>query len=251
MLHKLTLRCSCVSDRKPSYNWGSLLHGALTSMLPSEIADFFHEEGLRPFSQYVLPADTGSLHWHIGLLSHPASEAIIGALMTVSSIELSHNNSVLTVTSAEKDSINEKDFFRQFFDEDKPCRKYELEFLTPCTHKSSGNYMLFPSVELIIQNLVLRFSEFSEMFSLDFPDAVGQIIDNTHISAYRLRSSKFSLKNAAITGYTGTVAITISGPDQLARLAGMLLSYAEYSGIGIKTSLGMGGCRVRRLKGKN
>ena len=42
----------------------------------------------------------------------------------------------------------------------------------------------------------------------------------------------------------GRVTLVIGGPDQLARLAGAMLSFGEYCGIGIKTALGMGAVRV-------
>lgn len=133
-------------------------------------------------------------------------------------------------------------------DGNKPARKYEIEFITPCTHKSGGNYVLFPSANLIIQSLYTRFASFSEEFSLDDPEAKEQIASNCHITGYNLRTSWFSLNNSGITGYTGRLWLTIGGPEQLARLAGLLLTYAEFSGIGIKTSLGMGGCRVREVE---
>ncbi len=45
----------------------------------------------------------------------------------------------------------------------------------------------------------------------------------------------------------GKITIIIRGPEQLARLAGALISFAEYSGLGIKTALGMGGVKVREI----
>jgi CRISPR/Cas system endoribonuclease Cas6 (RAMP superfamily) len=74
-----------------------------------------------------------------------------------------------------------------------------------------------------------------------------QIIKNIHIVRYSLRSSKYHLDGIKVNGYTGRVTLLLQGPDQLARLTGMLLSFAEYAGVGIKTSLGMGGCLVKQL----
>jgi CRISPR/Cas system endoribonuclease Cas6 (RAMP superfamily) len=45
----------------------------------------------------------------------------------------------------------------------------------------------------------------------------------------------------------GKITLVVNGPDQLARLAGAMLSFAEYSGVGIKTALGMGGVRIREI----
>ena len=83
--------------------------------------------------------------------------------------------------------------------------------------------------------------------SLDDPEAMKQVARNIRMVRYSLRTGVFYLENTKITGYMGRITVVVSGPDQLARLAGALLSFAEYSGIGIKTALGMGGVRIKEI----
>ena len=68
------------------------------------------------------------------------------------------------------------------------------------------------------------------------------LADGLRISDYALRSTGFRLKETVIPGFTGRLTILLSPP--LAELWSTLLSWAEYSGIGIKTTLGMGGVSI-------
>jgi CRISPR-associated endoribonuclease Cas6 len=99
---------------------------------------------------------------------------------------------------------------------------------------------------LIIQSLHSRFSAFSQEFSLGDQEIMQQLAGHMRIIRYSLHSANFHLKGARITGYKGRINLNIFGPDQVARLIGMLLAFSEYSGVGIKTSLGMGGCRIEQ-----
>jgi len=247
MLQKLILKCVYNGNQKISYNWGSLFHGMFMELLPEDIAAVFHDNCMHPYSQYIISMTGNMVDWHIGLLGSNISDEIARTVSSLSRFELKHKNAVFDVTAVEHEKESEHDLYKRFFTGDMPGRRYELEFLTPCTHKSAGSYMLFPSPKHIIQSLIMRFSAFSEAYSFDDSEAIEQIISHTHISSYQLRSSRYHLEGTGITGYTGRIILSISGPEQLARLAGMLLSYSEYAGIGIKTSLGMGGCRVRQV----
>ena len=71
-----------------------------------------------------------------------------------------------------------------------------------------------------------------------------QISQGLQIVRYSLRSAIYYLENTRIIGYKGKITLIIRGPVELARLAGALLFFAEYAGLGVKTALGMGGVRI-------
>lgn len=247
MLQKIVIQCKYSGENKASYNWGSLFHGVIMEMLPAEIAEEIHESQMKPFSQFITPSGEDQLEWLIGLWDEYISEHIVKAVMPMTKIELKHKELVLNITDIKRSSISENDYFGLFFTGDNPSRRYEIEFKTPCTHKQYGAYATFPSVDLIIQNLIRRFSAFTQEFSLDAPEAMEQIIDNIRIVRYSLRTAIYYMEQTRITGYVGRITVAISGPEQLARLTGAILVFAEYSGIGIKTALGMGGVTIRPL----
>jgi len=252
MLHKISLKCKYKGEEKPSYNWGSVLHGALMELLPGELSDEFHENKLKPFSQHVLLTNENILKWNIRLWgSDDISEAIIRTVMPLTQIELKHKGSFLEVVGVECENEKEDDFFARFFSQEMACRRYELEFVTPSTHKSAGVYVLFPTPELIIQSIHMRLAAFLQDFSLDDPEVLLQIASHLCIVRYFLRSAPYYLEGTRIPGYLGRITLSIRGPEQLAKLTGALLSLSEYTGIGVKTALGMGGCRVLPLSNKN
>lgn len=66
----------------------------------------------------------------------------------------------------------------------------------------------------------------------------------SHIIAYKLKSVKFSMEGITIPSFMGSLTIRISGPQQLVNLAWMLADFGRYSGVGIKTSIGMGSMEI-------
>ena len=248
MLQKLILRCKYSGEQKANYNWGSLFHGFLINALPPEISEVLHQSRLRPFSQYVLPQPDQQLTWTIGLWDSNIAPHIIQAVIPLIKIELQQKAMTLEVAEVQRICQSEQEYFGQFFTGGTPCRRYEIEFLTPCTHKQYGLYALFSSPELIIKSLNNRYCAFVEDVSLDDPEAMEQITAHIRIVRYSLRSAVYYLENTKITGYMGRITLVVSGPEQLARLAGALLSFAEYSGLGIKTALGMGGVTIKEIR---
>lgn len=243
----MVLECKYEGEQRANYNWGSLFHGFLMQALPGAVADMLHESALRPFSQYVLVRADNQITWQIGLWDEEIAGDIVQVIMPLSRLELAQKGLTLSVAGVQRITRTENEFFDYFFIRDNPCRRYEIEFLTPCTHKQAGRYVLFPSPELMVNSLIRRYSAFSRDISLDEPAVMLEISRHIHIVRYSLRSAVYYLENTKITGYTGRITVVIGGPEQLARLAGALLSFGEYSGIGIKTALGMGGARVKAI----
>ena len=52
------------------------------------------------------------------------------------------------------------------------------------------------------------------------------------------------MEGVRIPGFQGEVTIKINGPQQMVNMAWMLAEFGTYSGVGIKTSLGMGGMMI-------
>lgn len=247
MFQKIIVQCRYAGEQKANYNWGSLLHGFLMQALPPEIAATLHQSRLRPFSQYVIPQPGRQLIWTIGLWDAALAPHIVQAVMPLTRIELQQKDLTLEVIGVQRNSQSEEEYFSRFFTVDTPCRRYELEFLTPCTHKQDGRYALFPSTELIVNSISSRYSANAHTVSLNDPAAMEQLARHLRIVRYSLHTNVYYLESAKITGYMGRMTLAVSGPEQLARLAGALLTMAEYCGLGIKTALGMGAVSVKQV----
>jgi len=243
MLRTFDLKCRTAA---PSIhcNWAAYLHGHLMESLPHEIADASHASGLRPFSQYLLPED-GGFRWRICCWDDRMSEAISDLVPVGAAFSLRQKGADIQVEARDESSVTDKQLFSRFFLSEEPVsRLYELRLLTPCAHRSGNAYVLFPSAELIMNSLYRRFCTFAEVLSIEDEAVQREIAASVRITRYAIRSAVYHIEGGGVTGFTGSLTLRIDGNAQLARLAGMLLSFAPYAGIGAKTALGMGACSL-------
>ena len=247
MMQKIIVQCKYGGEQRANYNWGSLFHGFLLKALPPDVAETLHHSRLRPFSQFVLPQPGQDLSWVIGMWDTEIAGHIGQAVLPLTRIELQQKGLTLEVTGTQRIVQSEQEYFSRFFTAGAPCRRYELEFLTPCTHRQDGQYALFPNPDLIVNSISKRYSDFTHDVSIDDPQAMEQVARHMRIVRYSLRTAVYFLENTKITGYMGRITLVIRGPEPLARLAGALLSFAEYCGIGIKTALGMGAVKIKQI----
>lgn len=245
MLYQLTLTCRYPKEMRASYHWGSLLHGALMQLLPADAADALHTGNVRAFSQHIRQKGIeGQFDWHLCAWDKALGELLCRVLSPITQLPLLHKGIVLSITHISVHRQPITDFIAGFYGTEIPERHHDVVFLTPCTHKQAGQYALFPSPDLIMQNLCLRFSAFSKEFSFDDPQVMADLGSHCYIQHYNLRSANFSLEGTRIPGYVGRMTLALKGPEPLVRLGAMILHFSNYAGIGIKTSLGMGGCSV-------
>lgn len=244
MLTKLTIDYRIPEKAEPSVHWGSLFHGILMKLLPSETATELHKIALRPYAQYVELLEGNRLRWHIGIWDKETVPLVLRAVMGQSQVELTGRDVVLTATGSTHESVPVLDFMEKHLVEQEPNRRYEIKFKTPCTHKSAEQYALFPSMALIYQNLAKRLSAFDACANLYDGEVIAQLAAHTQVTRYALKSAPYYLEGTKILGYTGYLCVCTYGPDTLIRLSGLLLSLANYMGVGIKTAMGMGGCTV-------
>ena len=79
---------------------------------------------------------------------------------------------------------------------------------------------------------------------LDDDGLVKLLLSGVSISGYRLSSYDYRMKNQYIRSFTGSVTLRANLSAPLEKLYRMLLRFGGYSGVGIKTALGMGGMKV-------
>jgi len=120
-------------------------------------------------------------------------------------------------------------------------RRLKVTFLTPTSFKQDGRYVIFPTVRLIFQSLMMKFDKSSSDMEVFGKDILETFENYTEITMYKLRSTYFHLDGTKIPAFIGDITITVKGPAQLVNLANLLLKFGTYSGVGIKTGIGMGG----------
>ena len=225
---------------------GSILQGIIMQNMDSGLADELHKQGLRPYSQHIFYRN-GEPIWRINALDGVAAEGIIEPLCAaeMDSIYLQAKN--MRVEIIKKDILRDmkyQELANKFLLLDNAPRNVVVQLITPTTFRSAGNYMIYPTVEHILQSAYNRWNEFAVGIPLRDPDILRHMAEHTRIKGYKLKMTQFSLEGIQIPAFKGELELRISGPDALVGLELMVLAFAEVSGIGIKTAIGMGGCRT-------
>ena len=78
-------------------------------------------------------------------------------------------------------------------------------------------------------------------------DTLRELTEGSRILRYNLRTVPFPMEKIHMIGFVGSIRLRLSGPGTMARFARMLFRFGEFSGVGIKTGMGMGAMRMREL----
>lgn len=95
---------------------------------------------------------------------------------------------------------------------------------------------------------MMKYDSCSDDVDIFSDDVMEHFEKNIQIIRYKLRSYDFHLEGTKVPAFLGEITLKINGPQTLVNLADYLLKFGEYSGVGIKCSIGMGGMRVEERR---
>lgn len=223
---------------------GPYLQGALMEHIDPEYAAWLHVQPFNPYSQYcLLGADKKSLTWYVNTLTDEAFQEIILPLQRLQGLSIRATGLELSVDSFSVASKSQKDLTDLIYGAQE--RRIKVEFVTPTAFKRAGAYVFMPDVRSVFQNLLMRYYQVYEGSNEVEEETLQYLDQHIRILSYRLQSHYFEHVScrARIPGFLGTVTLGLDGPQQVRGLAHMLVRFGEFSGVGIKTSMGMGGTR--------
>lgn len=221
------------------------LYAHLLEKLPQEDALWLHEEDSRTISQFLrYEKDHNCYIWTVNTLSDAVAELLCPILDDL--VEVSVENQVFSVLDKTIRKITAELLLHRAREE--TGNKRTLSFLTTTSFKQNGRYVIFPQERLVLQSLIMRWNEVFPQYVLDDEDAFQAILAGIHIVDYQLRTSRFHLKGVRIPGFVGSCVMEARLALPLMELWNALMLFADYSGIGIKTGLGMGGLQIRKTK---
>ena len=227
------------------YRKSSVLQGALMERLDTEYVDFLHSQQMHPYSQYVSITEDGPV-WHIQTLNAEAYENMIKKFMEGPfSFTLRHIGKEISIRQHQVKFLKKSDLLEEFYHEP-ASHSFQLEFLTPTAFRQNGRYVILPDIRLLCQSLMLKYSASSGMIDMMDEEALEQIVENSFITRHRIQSKPFPLEGTTIPGFMGSVTFRCKGTETMARYLRLLLTFGEFSGVGVKTAVGMGAMRVRR-----
>lgn len=239
--YKLTLKS--VSGHPLYGDSAYRLYAFLLQQLPAEEADWLHEKAGSAISQHILFDKSADCYvWTLNLLSDEISSLLCPVLENMKEAYI--ENQSFPILSRSVQSVSPLDLIRQ--GQCCTARRNTVIFSSLTAFKQQGRYVIFPQERLILQSLVMRWNEVFPEYPVDDEDAFNAILSGIHIVDYRLKTSRFLLKGVRIPGFSGSCDIEARLALPLLELWNTLLLFSNYTGLGIKTGLGMGGVATKQ-----
>lgn len=231
-------------DSQVSYQKASLFHGVLMEKISTAYAEKLHTGGLNPYSQTILNKD-GKKIWRICVFNEEAYQKILLPLEQedFSVIKIKHHQMEIPIVTKQRMLCDEQEFIEKYYFTD-GSRYIKIRFCTPTAFKKNGKYVFYPDIRCIYQSLMRKYDSASEKISMCGEETLEQLEQHTDIIQYHLNSVSFPMEGVKIPSFLGVVLLKIRGPQAMVNLANLLFQFGTYSGIGIKTSIGMGAIEI-------
>lgn len=243
---KLQLELKKNNGQKYNYSMAALLQGILMEKISPDYASQLHESGLHPYSQY-LSFERDRMIWNIQTLTKEAEDQIIDVFASEEKLQIKQRQETIDIVSSVVQRVSEQNLLKKYYFGE--CDSIlRLRFLTPTSFKQNGRYMIYPDVRLIFQSLMKKYDAGSRENKIFSEEILEEFENHIGVVGYNLRSTYYYTDHVRIPSFIGTLTLKIRGPQQMANLAWFLAEYGVYSGVGIKTGLGMGAMTV--LDGK-
>ena len=247
MIRQLTME---LKSTQLNRNMASILQGVIMENVSGQFAEKSHISGIRNYSQYIRQDKDGRWFWTINTLDDE-SEEIISSISKLNEIKLEHKDMVIPLenTAFLETSFDEL-FERYYYTEEKLSNYVDIRFITPASFKSDGKYVNIPSVRLIVSSLMSKYDAISTETTLNGAATLDEITQRIEISKYNLKSCQFQLEGIRIPAFIGNVVLHVKGNTNLVSMINMLADFGQYSGIGIKSAIGMGAIKYNDERGE-
>ena len=229
-----------------TYKKSSLFQGVLMERIDSAYGEELHQQKMRPYSQYIT-REKGKNLWYINTLDEESYEKIICPFLNGPDVlTLCHpQEREVHIRSRELTTKKKATLLQEFYNE-QANNKVEMEFQTPTAFRQKGRYIILPDLRLLCQNLMMKYSATSGQVDMVDEETLEQLTDHSILSRHRIRSLPFPMEGTVIPGFVGTITIQCKGTETMARYLRLLLEFGEYSGVGVRTAMGMGAIHIRR-----
>lgn len=243
------LRFELETEERLGYCQSSVFQGVLMDSICPDYATKLHESTLHSYSQYLYFDE--KLYWVVSTTDKEAYQSIIEPLLRpeFNGFHLDKKDADVKIVNKSLKNVNKKDLLADF--NKNVYEKYlTVEFITPTSFKSNDTYALFPDVRMFFASLMKKYSASSSEIEMCDDETLDYIEEHCSIVRYNLRSAYFPLEGSRIPAFRGQITLRFNGTSTMASYAKMLIEFGEYSGVGIKTGIGMGAIKLT-VKGDN
>lgn len=232
--------CKLIMEIKGSnlnFNMGSLFHGYLMKSIDPAFAEYFHYNTTNSFTSCIFKDNKSGKHfWKITTFNQKSYDILIKKLLDEKNekVYIEHKNMDVYIKSYD---FEESSFEKLFFSE-QMCKR--IRFLTPTSFKSNQVTHIFPNLQVLLRGVINKINEHSDTVRLADENIIQELLEKVYIRDYNLKTNVFNLEGIKIKGFIGTVDLSLRGEKHLLQILNFLILCSEYTGFGIKTSIGMG-----------
>lgn len=228
-------------------NMSSLFQGAVMERVRDsgheDYGDRLHESELHPYTQHLELRD-GVWHWVLTFLDDESHEIIWkDSLSGLGTIYLRDRQQTIHFGEIREKKLSLKDL-NDVFKSGGDAWGVGLSFVTPTCFKSNGRYVFMPDLAFILQSVMKKYDAVMEGEQLFDSKTLDDICGEAVIQNFSLRSQFLSLEGVRIPGFSGRMTIRCPRSRTMTGFLAMLFTFAGFSGIGIKTGMGMGAVRA-------
>ena len=239
MINKITVELDLPDSIRFQY-LGSILHGVLMDYLPNDIADQLHHEfAYSPLKQRIYHKNKKVI-WEIVCMSDRLFNEIAELFTSKNRLFLKYYQVYIEIYSFNIEKVNVQNIMNQLLETEELNRYVRINIQTPMSFKYQSNYMIFFFFLCIFRSIMILFDAFFEEYKMYDKETLDFLEKNINIVDYKLKSTRFNLEKVKIPSFTGEIVFKIKGPLPFLQLTHFLLKFGEFSGSGMKTSLGMG-----------
>lgn len=243
MLTQYRLTLSPDKLYRPRPEWGYRLYAALLEEAPASFGSGVHRDAVTPLSQFLTVSD-GPLLWTVNLLGEESESALEPVLERVERFHLKKDGVILSVRDRRVLKIPDVDSLLARGAAHGGL--HHLRFCTATAFKSRGQYLNLPTNRLIVQSLMKKWNGCFPDCPIEDTDGEGMeaLAAGLRCTHFQLRDRMYYLKGSSIPGFVGELTLENRLTGFHRQLASSLLLFSAYAGVGIKTTLGMGGVQT-------
>jgi CRISPR-associated endoribonuclease Cas6 len=241
---------------RPSGLLGIPLHGLVFAALEQRnptLSARIHAAEVKPFrigqSRWQGGEGDGpaQLDVQLGLLDDTLLPALLGALEVGSRHGQPDTSLRAQVMAARLVTQRSYDDLYQQYASGMGGRELHMQFLTPTTFRTTDLDMPFPVPKTVFYGLQRRWEAFSDVhFGPELNDWIGRAV---RVRDFQLRPRTVHFKGArgaSMTACVGEVTYQLARPgDAMPAFVRLLADYANYAGVGYKTTYGLGHVRTK------
>ena len=228
---------------RPRPEWGYRLYAALLEDAPASFGAGVHQDAVTPVSQFLAIRDD-LLLWTVNLLGGDSESALGPVLERAERFHIQKDGVVLSVQSRRVRRVSDVD--ELLSRGSAHSGTHHLRFCTATAFKSKGQYLNLPTSRLIVQSLIKKWNGCFTDCPIEDDDGEGMeaLAAGLRCRQFRMRDRMYYLKGSSIPGFVGDLTLENRLGGFHRQLASALLLFSAYAGVGIKTTLGMGGVQT-------